>query len=718
MARRVGPATAKKLAKLGVESALDLLYLAPRRLQVWDQLTDLGELNEGDQITFIADVIDAQVRTMKARRGAMLTVTLQTDSGSLSATFFAKHSGALTYHRKNLVPGQRLMFAGKISQYRGQWQLTHPTYDDASELSEAEVASRAAKPVPIYPAVAGLPSWAIARAVDTILETLKPGEIPEVFPDKDRKSHDLSTTLEALRDLHHPASENTWLAAKRRLAWDEALITQSALALARVGANSRPAPVLSPKTGGVHDALRGQLPWELTSAQSTVLKQLDATIGKDHPMQTLLQGDVGSGKTIVALLAMCRAVDANYQAALLAPTEVLAAQHARTLRSLLGRLANGGTLLAQDGPSTSVELLTGSANAAEKRRVLARLASGEPLIVVGTHALLSENVQIPSLGLVVVDEQHRFGVAQRDTLRERGELTPHVLVMTATPIPRTVAMTVFGDLDVEVLESRPAGRAEVSTFLVPAENQRWMGRVWERAAEEIKGGGHVYVVCPRIDADTVEDGETYEGAAESLASVEATLAKLTQLPILSGYKIGSLHGRMSATEKDEAMADFQNGKTPIMVSTTVIEVGVDDPQATMMIILDAQQFGLSQLHQLRGRIGRGNRAGICMAVMRATESPISAQRLSAFAETTDGFILAEKDLELRAEGDVLGHNQAGYHSGLKFLKVRHHGELIRQARKIATQLVEADPKLEEHPQLKAAIELRLNEAEQANLLRA
>ena len=466
-------------------------------------------------------------------------------------------------------------------------------------------------------------------------------------------------------------------------------------------------------------------------------------------MQRLLQGDVGSGKTLVALRAMLQVVGGGGQAALLAPTEVLAAQHHSSLEAVLGPMARLGMLGGAER-ATRVHLLTGSTPAAQRRRILAELAAGEPAIVVGTHALLSDTVQIPFLGLVVVDEQHRFGVAQRDALRERGGLTdpatgqthtPHLLVMTATPIPRTIAMTVFGDLATSVLDELPAGRRAVPTHLVPWSRTSWVEGIWRRAAEEVASGGRVYVVCPRIEVDDEPLQALTEGAAavdtddwpgqealveegdgshpdRPLAAVEDWRQRLEGEPALGGIGVGVLTGRMSGEDKAAAMADFASGTTPVLVSTTVIEVGVDVPEASMMVILDAERFGLSQLHQLRGRVGRGSRPSLCVAVTGAQVGSTAFHRLKAFASTTDGFALAEADLELRSEGDVLGASQSGRTSGLDLLRVTRDARLIATARRQAERIVAADPQLSEHRALAAAIVERLDEESQAFLERA
>ena len=461
------------------------------------------------------------------------------------------------------------------------------------------------------------------------------------------------------------------------MAHEEAFVLQAALAERSREARTRLGTAYPPRAGGLAERFEECLPYRLTAGQRAVGEEISADLAGTAPMQRLLQGDVGSGKTVVALRAMLQVLDGGGQAALLAPTGVLAYQHVRTIEALLGPLA-------------PVELLTGSLTAAQRRASLARIASGQAGLVVGTHALLSEDVRIPFLGLVVIDEQHRFGVDQRGAIASGI----HTLVMTATPIPRTIAMSVFGDLDVSTLTERPANRAEVSTTVVPSDKGRWMERVWERVAEEARGGGRAYVVCPKIDD---------EAAGAPLASVSETAAMLRDLPATSGIGLEVMHGRLPAEEKAAAMARFADGHAPILVSTTVVEVGVDVPEASAMVILDADRFGLSQLHQLRGRIGRGSRPGVCLAVTSCREGTPAMRRLAAFAATTDGFALAERDLELRSEGDVLGASQAGRGSHLRFLSVLRHRDVIDEARRAARAVVEEDPGLAGHAVLARAI---------------
>lgn len=754
--RLVGKRTADQLAHLStpVTTAGELLRLLPRRYDTWGDLTDLASLTEGEQATVQAQVVRATSRrTRTGRPPALMEATVTDGTSTMDVVLFGT-AGLMRHHADQLAPGTTVMLSGKVGTHRGRRQLASPRLQVLDDLDEVEREALRTRPVPIYPATDALPSWRVAKAVRTVLDQLTDADAPDPLPAGVRERHHLESLVEALRGVHQPATADQWRAARRRLRFEEAFVLQAALVQRRAehAATHRAVAWPVPGEGSLRARLDAALPYTLTDGQRQVGAQIEAALDSTVPMQLLLQGDVGSGKTLVALRAMAQVVGAGGQAALLAPTEVLAAQHAASLTALLGDLAGRG-LLGGDPDGTRVLTLTGSASTARRREVLAALASGEPAIVVGTHALLSDTVQIPFLGLVVVDEQHRFGVAQRDALRERADVrdpatgavtTPHLLVMTATPIPRTIAMTVFGDLDTAVLGELPAGRQAVATHLVPWERESWVEGIWARAAREVAGGGRVFVVCPRIDSDPAGAGDREDepdrppagghGLWEAggvgpededtgpvdweTASVTDWAQRLASHPALAGTGVGTLTGRMSPQDKDAAMADFVSGRTPVLVSTTVIEVGVDVPEATMMVILDADRFGLSQLHQLRGRVGRGGRPALCVAVTGVEVGSPAFHRLKAFAETTDGFALAEADLELRSEGNVLGAAQSGRRSDLDLLRVRRDAGLIRTARAEAEAVISADPTLARHRALAAAIAERLDEESSAYLERA
>ncbi len=715
LSKVLGARTAASLEKLGLVTVGDLLRHYPRRYGAPGELTSLADLRLGEHVTVMAQVRSATVRQMRSRGGAMLEAIVTDGRDSLQLTFFAKRAGVLRMHEDKLRAGRRGLFTGTVGDYRGRRQLTHPDYlivgVDAAD--EDQALAEASRPIPMYPAAAAVPTWRIAQSVRAVLDPLTEEDVPDPIPPSLRERRDLPTLREALGLVHMPETDADHRRGRERLRFEEALVLQTALARRRADHDALSSVARPPRPGGLVEALDARLPFALTSGQREVGQRVSQDLARDTPMLRLLQGDVGAGKTVVALRAMLQVVDAGGQAALLAPTEVLAAQHARSLRALMGPLAEGGLLTAAD-ESTRVVLLTGSLGSKERRAALAEAASGAAGIVVGTHALLSETVQFADLGLVVVDEQHRFGVEQRDALRARGDRVPHTLVMTATPIPRTVAMTVFGDLETSVLSERPAGRKETTTHVVPAENAAWIDRVWERVREEVDAGGRAYVVCPRIDGDAEEEAEDDpidagdeaggpESARPPLASVLDVAAELASRPEFAGLSIGVMHGRLSSEEKDATMARFASGAAPVLVATTVIEVGVDVPEATAMVVLDAQHFGISQLHQLRGRVGRGDRASLCLLVSRAPEATVAHERLSALAATTDGFVLAEKDLELRREGDVLGAAQSGARNSLRLLRVVRDAAVIEDARSEASSLVSGDPDLSAHPVLAAAI---------------
>ena len=750
--RFVGKRTAAQLAKQGVETGGDLLRLLPRRYDTWGDLTDMRTLVKGEQATIQAQIVRASSRRTRSGRAPALMEATVTDGVSTMDVVQFGAAGQMRARATQLAPGTTVLMSGKVGLHRGRRQLSNPRLYVLDELDEAEREALLARPMPIYPGTEALPSWSVGKAVRTVLDQLEPGDVPDPLPEDLRRQAGLIDAYTAYRWVHRPDDAHQWKAARTRLRHEEALVLQVALAQRRAHHEATRTAVAWPEpeaTGSLRADLDAALPYDLTAGQVRVGQEITTDLARTVPMQRLLQGDVGSGKTLVALRAMLQVVGGGGQAALLAPTEVLAAQHHSSLEAVLGPLGRLGMLGGAER-ATRVHLLTGSTPAAQRRRVLADLAAGEPAIVVGTHALLSETVQIPFLGLVVVDEQHRFGVAQRDALRERGGVTdpvtgqrhtPHLLVMTATPIPRTVAMTVFGDLVTSVLDELPAGRSPVTTHLVPWSRTSWVEGIWRRAAKEVAAGGRVYVVCPRIEGgdDEPQQGDAAASDADidderasgllaleepaprpdrPLASVEEWRQRLEAEPALEGIGVGVLTGRMSSEDKASAMMGFASGATPILVSTTVIEVGVDVPEASMMVILDADRFGLSQLHQLRGRVGRGSRPSLCVAVTGAEVGSTAFHRLKAFASTTDGFALAEADLELRSEGDVLGASQSGRTSGLDLLRVTRDARLIATARRQAERIVDDDPQLREHRALAAAIVERLDEEAQAFLERA
>ena len=705
LAAVVGAATAKALRTLELVTVADLLWHLPRRYAERGQLTDLAALRPGEQATVLARVASVEVRPMRRRRGQMMSVVVTDGREKVSLTFFSVRGP-----QARLAEGRVGLFAGRVEEYRGARQLVHPDLmllDDESTDPEHAMGFADAL-IPVYPATRSMPSWRVGKAVATVLGPIT--DLDDPLPASLRDSYGFPSRLESLRTAHRPTDRGSLGPALDRLRFEEAFVLQTELARRRAASRALPA-VPRPQTElGLLARFDEDLPFPLTSAQRSVGEQISNDLSQPHPMHRLLHGDVGSGKTLVALRAMLAVLDAGGQAALLAPTEVLAAQHERTLRAMLGPLGDGGMLTAEQD-ATRVVLLTGSSSAVQRRRALAEVASGTAGIVVGTHALLSQQVQFRDLGLVVIDEQHRFGVEQRAVLAERasGPHRPHVLVLTATPIPRTIAMTVFGDLDVSVLASGPPGRAPVATHVVPAaEKPHFTERVWARVREEVAAGNRAYIVCPRIGSDDPDDGDLDEAddGASTLppSAAVADVVDSLRSGALNGVEIGALHGRMSAEQKDAAMQAFSDGSVPVLVATTVIEVGVDVPAATVMVVLDADRFGVAALHQLRGRVGRGSRPSVCLLVTRAPSGSPARDRVEAVAATNDGFALADIDLEQRREGDLLGDAQSGRRSSLRLLSLRRDGQVISAAREAAAAVVDDDPDLVSHPALAAEVD--------------
>ncbi|MDG5807360.1 ATP-dependent DNA helicase RecG [Streptomyces ossamyceticus] len=714
----LGAATAKVMAEhLGLHTVGDLLHHYPRRYEERGQLTHLADLPMDEHVTVVAQVADARLHTFasaKAPRGKgqRLEVTITDGSGRLQLVFFG--NGVHKPH-KELLPGTRALFAGKVSVFNRRLQLAHPAYEllRGEDVSET-VDSWAGALIPIYPATAKLESWKIAKAVQTVLPSAQ--EAVDPLPEALCAGRGLVPLPEALLKIHRPHTKADIEGARDRLKWDEAFVLQVALARRRHTDAQLPAVARRPAPDGLLTAFDARLPFTLTEGQQKVSREIFDDLATEHPMHRLLQGEVGSGKTMVALRAMLAVVDAGGQAAMLAPTEVLAQQHHRSVTEMMGELAEGGMLGGAEH-ATKVVLLTGSMGAAARRQALLDLVTGEAGIVIGTHALIEDKVQFHDLGLVVVDEQHRFGVEQRDALRGKGKQPPHLLVMTATPIPRTVAMTVFGDLETSVLDQLPAGRSPIASHVVPAADKpHFLARAWERVREEVENGHQAYVVCPRIGDDI--DEQTGPGKSRKSPEDEAEkrppLAvldiadQLTQGP-LRGLQVEVLHGRMHPEDKDAVMRRFAAGETKVLVATTVIEVGVNVPNATAMVIMDADRFGVSQLHQLRGRVGRGSAPGLCLLVTEMPEASAARQRLGAVASTLDGFELSRIDLEQRREGDVLGQAQSGARTSLRMLTVIDDEEIIAEAREEAASVVAADPDLESFPGLRTALDALLDE---------
>ncbi len=710
-----------KVEKLGLRTVGDLLGHFPRTYLKTGELTAVDSLEPGQQLTVVGRIAKSVIATYPDRRSGRtafrVDVLLATNGPSLRMSFFAKSQHTADWQQRRMPVGVEGVFTGRVSSFRNEWQLTNPEmvmFNQPEEKTDsARIAAERLKGLfPVYRATKGVESWDLQKAIAFALTVLE--DVPDVLPQALRDQWSLIDSRTALDWIHSPEDHAQVSAALRRFRFEEALITQLVMvrrrqAIRLLGTRARSGG------GGLLEEFDRRLPFELTGGQREIGHQLEEDLGQPHPMNRLLQGEVGSGKTLIALRAMLRVIDSGGQAALLAPTEVLAQQHRRSIGAMLGDLADGGMLGGADD-CTTIALLTGSMGRAARQENMLRIASGEAGIVIGTHALLEDRVTFADLGLVVVDEQHRFGVEQRSALTDKAETPPHVLVMTATPIPRTVAMTVFGDLEMSVLTELPSGRAPIQTNLVPLDSQpHWINRVWSRVREEVDKGHQVYVVCPRIDGDDLEEGESDQldydedgqlvenKAPASLAAVEEVGPELAEGP-LSGLRIAMLHGRKPAEDKDRTMRAFAAGEIDVLVSTTVIEVGVDVANATMMVLLDADRFGVSQLHQLRGRVGRGGLPGLCLLVTKAEDESPALARLAAVAATTDGFELSRVDLETRREGDVLGASQSGFRSSLQQLRVLRDEKTIIAAREAAEHLLATDPTLGSAPRLAAAVD--------------
>jgi ATP-dependent DNA helicase RecG len=693
----LGERTAKAIgSSFGYTLVGQLLAHYPRRYATRGELTSISGVPIGDMVTLVAEVVSVSTRGMRQKKGSVLEVTISDGTGLVTLTFFNQ-----AWRSKDLVPGAQGIFAGKVGIYRGERQLAHPDYElfEPTERTEAQSEEWAKRPIPLYPATAKIASWQLAKAIGVVLDVVE--GIPEPVPGEIALAEGLIPAAVALEQIHRPAETSEWERARETLRFHEAFVLQCALVQRRTRAQTLTSP--SRPSGPETEAFLSSLPFSLTEDQQIVLREIHQDMSAGHPMNRLVQGEVGSGKTVVAVAAMVSVASSGGQTALLAPTEVLAWQHYRSIVTTLG---------PERAAQLKPVLLTGSLNSVDTKKSLLAAASGASAIVVGTHALLSDRVSFADLGLVVIDEQHRFGVDQRDALRQKGS-HPHVMVLTATPIPRTVAMTVFGDLDVSTIRSLPSGRQPISTHVVALEDTPgWYPRVWQRLGEEVASGRQGFIVAPAIDASDLEEDTELEEEATTrpLASVMDTLPMVRALPELAGFRIEAVHGSLPALEKDRVMQAFAAGDIDVLVATTVIEVGIDVPNASVMVILDADRFGISQLHQLRGRVGRGGYPGVCLLVTHCLPETTARARVDAVASTVDGFELAAIDLELRSEGDVLGQRQSGRRSGLRLLRVTHDGELIERARDYASAVIGEDPELENHRALAADMARRVDDA--------
>ncbi|MHC6176463.1 ATP-dependent DNA helicase RecG [Glutamicibacter sp. X7] len=708
----LGTRNARELEKaFGYQTVADLLGHFPRRYVDVGELTKISDLPLGEHVTIVARVVNVSQRQMHSRRGFIVEVSVSDElsyaGDELRMTFFNGYQA-----RNDLRPETVAMFSGKVGWYQDHLQLSQPDYAILEDPEDAEP-----RPIPIYPATAKMPSKKIRDFVQLLFERLDESDVPEPLPAELLSSHGYPRRFAAFRDRHMPRELPQAYRARQRFAFEEAFLLQLSLAERSRLLSTQPASARRPVTGELASKFDQRLPFTLTDDQRRVGEEISADLSSNRPMHRLLQGEVGSGKTLVALRAILQVIDAGGQAALLAPTEVLAAQHFETIRRMLGPLADPG--LFGEGEGTGVALLTGSAKTAQRREALLGIASGQTGLIIGTHALLSEHVNFADLGLVVIDEQHRFGVEQRDALRAKnGQATPHTLVMTATPIPRTVAMTVFGDLEVSTIRQLPGGRAPIRTHIVPMQLPAYRDRLFSLVREEATKGHQVYVVCPRISETNTEQAalvELPETSAGEPMSVESMYGLMTSMEQFTGVTIEVLHSQLGGTDKQEVMDEFAAGDIDVLISTTVIEVGVDVHNATLMVIMDAERFGISQLHQLRGRVGRGGLPGTCLLTTWLDADHPSVTRLRAIESTVDGFELAEADLAERREGNILGVQQSGSQSALRELSVLKDRELIERARADVGILAGDRRWPQRYPLLRVAADTWLDEATRAYL---
>ncbi len=691
--RGVAESTAEGLSTMGISTVLDLLEHYPRRYLDRTRQARIDELLPGDEATVLGTVRSAGSRPLRGRR-TLTNVVIGDGTGTLTLTFFNQR-----WREKQLGEGTEVLVHGKLTYFRGARQMTAPVVD--------LVGSQTGRIVPVYPQSekAGLSTFKLSRLLEEALNRSRARGINDPVPPEVLDRYGFVDRGAALHGIHRPSSMQEMQESRRRLVFDELLRVQLELVRRKRLIERQTSGVAHDVSGEFVDRFHSRLSFPLTGAQQRVNAEIAHDLAVEYPMHRLLQGDVGSGKTLVAVTALLTAVQGGYQGALMAPTEVLAEQHYLSVSEMLGDLSvpDPASLLG-DRP-LRVELLTNSIGAAQRRRVLADLIVGGVDIVVGTHALISEAVEYRSLGMVVIDEQHRFGVEQRAALRDKGESlgVPDVLVMTATPIPRTAAMTVYGDLDVSVLDEMPPGRTPIMTSwadTAPAQSE-----VWEKVRDEVACGRQAYVVCPLIE----------ESAVLEVRNVEDTHLEL-QRGELAGLRVGLLHGRVSAVEKETVMADFRSGSIDVLVATTVVEVGVDVPNATVMVIFDADRFGIAQLHQLRGRVGRGRHRAHCYLLGEPGTSDGKA-RIEALVASTDGFELAEVDLELRGEGTIMGERQKG-RNDLRLASLRRDKEWVAVAREVAIEILDDDPELAGNPGLSEEVALVLGEAEAEFLMKS
>ncbi len=696
----LGPKNSAPLAKAGIRTVADLLHHVPRTYIDRTNKPRLDRVVLDTEVTVIAEV--TKINTRRPKKISITEATIADETATLKVIWFNQ-----PYLQKRLPVGTEAAFSGTVTSRNGSLQMANPVVEMLGDDQESIVTGRI---VPVHPQVGSVKPWAILRAMHIALNRSRP--IPDPVPAEMLERKGLISRDQAFSDIHFPESLDRVDPARNRLVYDEFFRLELSLALQKRRQMEDATGFAHTPSGELADRFIAGLPYVLTGAQVRVLEEIDQDLREPHPMHRLLQGEVGSGKTVVAVAALLSGVEGGWQGAIMAPTEVLAVQH---YLGVTGLLAQAGlspepfaapselgmdSLFGSDGPAVHIGILTGSTAAANYRAdvsradLLADVASGQVDILVGTHALIQEGVQFHRLGVAVVDEQHRFGVSQRVMLKEKAdEIDPDLLIMTATPIPRTLSMTLYGDLDVSIIDEMPPGRTPVKTKVLSRLEE---AVAWKRITEEVATGRQAFVVCP-----LVEDSPKVEAA-----SATAEFQRLSAL--MPDLRVGLIHGQLRPVEKEAVMSEFRAGEIDVLVATTVIEVGIDIPNATVMVIEDADRFGLSQLHQLRGRVGRGRHRGLCLLIADpATED--GEERLAAMAATTDGFVLAQEDLRIRGQGTVFGARQSGV-ADLKLADLLRDLDLLTAARNDAFAIVDRDPGLADHPELAEEVRAMLGES--------
>lgn len=676
----VGPRLVSKLRKLGIENVRDLLWHFPSRYEDWSKTAKISELKAGDSFTIRAQVMEIGMKRAWKRRMFIVEALLQDESGSIQATWFNQ-----PYIKNVLKPRTTANFAGKVALRKNKLYLSSPTY----ELNSGETTKHTGRLVPIYPETKGLTSKGLRFLTQPILENVEP--LAEFLPEKTLEKYDLAEINQALKNVHFPEKLSDAREARRRFAFEDLFLLHLNNIILRLALFKKSSPKIEVPAERTNEIFKG-LPFELTPSQKEALDEILEDMAKAHPMNRLLQGDVGSGKTIIAGIAALSAAEQGFQVAIMAPTEILARQHYKTLIKFFGETSSGmGLLISKEA---RVHYGDGLEEAVSKPALVKELSTGRIKIIIGTHALIQKGVSFSNLGLIIVDEQHRFGVSQRAALADRKGQIPHFLSMSATPIPRTLMMTIFGDLDVSLIKELPKGRRPVITKIVAPENRN---KAYGFIKGQVQKGRQAFVICPRIDPSESDELITKEEAKKlEIKSVKEEFEKLSK-KIFPELRVGMLHGKLSSKEKEETMREFAAGKIDVLVSTSVVEVGVDVPNATIIMIEGADRFGLAQLYQFRGRVGRGEHQSFCF-LFTGSGSGASYTRLNSLLTAKNGFELAEKDLAIRGPGEFLGEEQAGMPDIA--MRSLNNLELVKESRKAAEETLKSSSSLKDFPLLK------------------